>query len=206
MKRSNTVKVRKKEEGRQRIDLRPALEESLSYIKDIRWFILSIIAIFVFSALIGFLFPSKFMFVEDFIREIVQTTRDMRGLELIIFIFQNNVTSALFGLLLGVFFGIFSIINAMTNGIVLGYVFWRVYGVSGISDFWRILPHGIFELPAIFIALGSGLHIGMFIFSANKMQTIMERLKKGIVAFILVVIPLLVVAAIIEGTLITLLE
>ena len=36
------------------------------------------------------------------------------------------------------------------------------------SDLFRLLPHGIFELPAIFISLGLGLRFGMFIFQKEK--------------------------------------
>jgi stage II sporulation protein M len=91
----------------------------------------------------------------------------------------------------------------MINGAVLGYVFSRVYVLYGASDFWRILPHGIFELPAIFIALGLGVKLGFFIFSGNIKQEFLRRFYYSFLVFLFVVVPLLIIAAIIEGLLIT---
>ena len=135
-------------------------------------------------------------------REIVSKTEGLGTLDMILFIFNNNVKSAFFGLMFGILFGIFPLINALFNGLVLGYVFKLAWGISGVNDFWRILPHGIFELPAIFISLGLGLKLGMFFFTKNWKKELKYRFYSSLKAFIFVVVPLLVVAAIIEGFLI----
>jgi len=43
---------------------------------------------------------------------------------------------------------------------------------DGFLSLWRLLPHGIFELPAVFISLGMGLKIGMFIFQKKKLELV----------------------------------
>lgn len=78
-------------------------------------------------------------------------------------IFSNNVASALMMMAMGVFFGLFPIIGMLTNGVLLGYVF-STYSTLGISP-WLIfaagiLPHGIFELSAVFLAAGFGMRLG----------------------------------------------
>lgn len=179
------------------------IESSLKYLRESRKYVYFVTFLFFFSALIGFFFPSNFTFIDAILKEIAEKAENLRGLDLILFIFDNNVKSAFLGVILGGIFGIFPFINALSNGIVLGYVFSKVWQISGFADFWRILPHGIFELPAIFVALGLGIRLGMFVFSKNRIKEFKYRLWNSLKAFITLVIPLLVVAAIIEGLLIT---
>ena len=90
-------------------------------------------------------------------------------------------------------------------GVVIGYVLNRVWQESGIRDIWKILPHGIFELPAVIIALGLGLRLGAYLFGANeKRETFKELAYKSVNTFLMIILPLLVLASIIEGLLIML--
>jgi stage II sporulation protein M len=122
--------------------------------------------------------------------------------ELTSFIFRNNLQSSFFGMIFGVVFGIFPIITIIANGYLLGYVASVAVNAEGILSLWRILPHGIFELPAIFISLGLGLKLGTFIFQKEKIKSLKKNLIKSVKTFILIIIPLLIVAAIIESALI----
>jgi stage II sporulation protein M len=183
--------------------LRKGFFESLEYIKESKEYINSIIVLFFASSFVGFFFASQFGFIDELLEGIVSQIIGLGMWDIIVFIFANNASSSFFGLLLGGFFGIFSIIVTVVNGLVLGYVFESVYQVSGIRDWWRILPHGIFELPAIFISLGLGLRLGFSFFEGKKWKKeFYRRFVEGMKAFLLVVIPLLVVAAFIEGILI----
>jgi len=173
--------------------------DSLSYLKESINYVYFIFSLFIVSGLVGFFFSGSFSFIEGFLRELIQRVEGMGAFDLVAFIFYNNATSALYGLFLGIFLGIFPLVNAITNGIVLGYVMESVWEISGFSDFWRILPHGIFELPAIFIALGLGVKLGFFVFAKNKRAELNKRLFNSLLVFVFIVIPLLVIAAIIEG-------
>ena len=108
-------------------------------------------------------------------------------------------SSIVFGILLG----LIPIFYSITNGVILGYVFSKIYNLSGFSEFWRILPHGIFELPAIIISMALGLKLGLFFYSSNTWKEFKQRVMGSFRTFIFVVIPLLVIAALIEGLLIT---
>ncbi len=197
--------MKKKIENRKRIfSLKKPFYEALNYIKESRNYIYFIVGVFFFSALFGFFYSEKLSFFDEILKNLIDRTEGLDGLELMSFIFNNNALNAFMGLFFGVVLGIFSIINAGTNGAVLGYVFSKVYAISGFNDFWRILPHGIFELPAIFISLGLGIKFGTFIFSKNIKREFVRRFYYSFLSFVLVIIPLLVVAAIIEGLLISL--
>lgn len=176
--------------------------ESLILIYESRKYIYSIITIFVLSGIFGFVLADKLTFINDILKELVDKTEGLGTFDLIVFIFLNNLQSALLGMVLGLFFGIMPLINSVGNGVVLGFVFRKVYAFSGLNDFWRILPHGVFELPAIFIALGLGLRLGSTVFFKRDKNGVLYHLKKAILAFLCVILPLLLIAAIIEGLLI----
>ena len=126
----------------------------------------------------------------------------MSQIELIKFIFVNNIQSSFFGIIFGVFLGIFPVIGAIGNGYILGFVSLMAFEKEGIDVLLRLLPHGIFELPAVFISLGLGLKFGTFIFQKNKGELFKEYFWNSLRVFLFIVVPLLIIAAIIEGILV----
>ena len=180
---------------------------SLNFIKESKIFIYAIIGIFLFFTLIGFFIPTPEAVSDQilkFIEELLKKTQDLSQPELIRFIFLNNIQSSFFGMILGIFFGIFPIITAIANGYLLGFVATFSVNAVGISILLRLFPHGIFELPAIFLSLGLGLKISTFIFKKKKLKTLKIYLKNSLITFLFIVIPLLIIAALIEGSLISL--
>ncbi|HIH13635.1 MAG TPA: stage II sporulation protein M [Candidatus Nanoarchaeia archaeon] len=185
--------------------LRESYKESFDYIRYSRKFIYSIIIIFLFFSLIGFFVPIPPALearILEFIEELLRKTEGLSQLELIKFIFFNNLQSSFVGMLFGIILGIFPVLSTLANGYLLGFVAEKTVKEGGILILWRILPHGIFELPALFISLGLGLKLGTFIFKKNKLKTLGVYLLKSIKVFFFIVIPLLIIAAIIEGILI----
>jgi len=176
---------------------------SWRFIKDSKNFIFLALGIFFLFAIIGFFIPSPDFIsklVSDYVREILKETSNLSWFQLISFIFFNNAKTSFFGLFLGIFFGIFPLLATVFNGYILGFVAAESVKSSGISILWKLFPHGIFELPAVFISLGLGIKIGFSILDKkNRRNYLIESLK----VFLLVVIPLLIIAAVIEGLLIT---
>ncbi len=132
-----------------------------SYEKKSAKEIKAIIILFVLSIIIGALFSDNLAYIDNILKDIISKTEGLTGPQLIFFIFSNNVWVSFIGLILGMFMGIFPIIAITSNGIVLGYVLNKIIAVVGPYELWKLLPHGIFELPAIFIALGMGLRLGI---------------------------------------------
>ena len=188
--------------------------KTFSFLRDSRDFIYAaILGFFIFAAL-GFFFSDliqeiflsfgvnineKILYL---IEKLISQTEGMSHGELIGFIFFNNLQSSFLGLFLGIGVGFFSVATGIINGYILGFVILRSVRVEGVLVLWRLLPHGIFELPALFISLGLGLRLGTFIFKKNKMEALRKYFFESVRVFVFVIFPLLLVAAIIEGSLI----
>ena len=180
------------------------VSESLIYLKESKNYIFIAVLLFVLSGLIGFIFYNNFLFFDKFLKDIVDKISGLSLTGLILYIFYNNALSALIAILLGVAFGVFPVLNALLNGTLIGYVLARASQIEGVGlgVAWRLVPHGIFELPAIFIAIGLGIRLGASFFNKNSNVIFRERFKKSIVCYLVVIVPLLIVAACIEGLLI----
>ena len=178
------------------------LKESISYLKESMIYFYIVVCLFLLSAIIGFMFPENLVFFDELLKELAEKTSGLGPGELTWFIFQNNVMSSFFGLVFGIFLGIFSLMGILINGLLLGYVYAKASAISGLGIIWMLIPHGIFELPAVFISLGLGIKFGMFIFAKDKKKEFFRRMNNSLKVFLTIVLPLLGVAAIIEGILI----
>jgi len=188
-----------------KFSLKKEYQKSWDYLKSSKKFIWIVIGVFLASALIGFFIPAPEIISDkifEFVKEILLETKGMSQNQLISFIFLNNIQSSFLGMVFGVFFGIFPVIFSIANGYLLGFVANLAVQDGGIFSLWRIFPHGIFELPAIFISLALGLKIGASIFNKKRFSKFNENFISCLKVFVLIVIPLLIVAAIIEGSLI----
>jgi stage II sporulation protein M len=174
-----------------------------NYIKENRKFIYLVLILYFVSAVFGYLFPSLFQnYIDKFISQILELTKDMNIIQMFIFIFQNNLKTAFFSILFGVAFGIFPIFLTFFNGYVLGYVTKSVVRNNGIFYLWRLLPHGIFELVAVFLSFALGLKLGLILFKTKKQKKWKKLWIKEFSAileiFVYVILPLLLIAALIE--------
>ena len=186
-------------------NLRNEYKTSWRYILESKKFIYAIIFIFFFFTLIGFLFPApSFLsnYILDYLKNLLEQTNGFNQIHWIGFIFFNNLQSSFFGMIFGIIFGVLPFVEALVNGYLLGFVSSISVKEQGFFVLWKILPHGVFELPAIFISLGLGLRLGTFIFQEKKKKHFKELLFNSFRVFFYIVIPLLFIAAIIEGTLI----
>lgn len=167
------------------------LRSSWDYLVDSKGYIFFALILFFLSGFFGFLFSDKLGFFQELIRGLLDRTSGVTGIHLIWFIFQNNVTSAFFALFFGVFFGLISLSNIITNGALVGYVFAITSErVGSLAIIWRLIPHGIFELPAIFIAVGLGLRLGFGFFGTYltfyRAKHIMRAKLHGLILAIVV--------------------
>ena len=191
---------------REKFNLKEEYKKSWKYIKATRNFIYTVIGIFFLFALFGFFIPAPEFLAQqilELIEDLLEKTVGMSATELIGFIFFNNLKSSFFGMIFGVLIGIFPIISVVANGYLLGFVGALSVEIGGSSVLLRLLPHGIFELSAVFISLGMGIKLGTIIFQKNHRKSFRDYFLNSLRVFLLVVVPLLVIAAIIEGILIS---
>lgn len=183
--------------------------KSWKFITESKKYIWASVFIFLFFSLVGFFIPVpeplKSTLLE-MLKNLLGQVQDLSWFGMIKFIFLNNLQSSFLGMCLGMFLGFFPVLVAIINGYVLGFVASIVVGSGGISSLWRIFPHGIFELPAVFISLGVGIKLSTFIFKKKKFDSLKEFFWEGFRVFLFVVVPLLIIAALIEGSLIFLLK
>jgi uncharacterized membrane protein SpoIIM required for sporulation len=117
-------------------------------------------------------------------------------------IMTNNIQVAFLAFAGGITFGLLTVYVLIYNGIIVGAIaalFWH-YGKS--YEFWAyIVPHGMIELTAIFIAGGAGLLMGykLFVPGAYSRGYVLKQQAKRSVLLLLGTIPLFVIAGIIEG-------
>jgi stage II sporulation protein M len=127
--------------------------------------------------------------------------RNIPTFQLFIFIFLNNAIKALLVILLGFLFGIVPIFFVFTNANLIGLVV-AVFGPREgfLQVVLSLLPHGIFEIPAILIASGYGLWLGVkFYRKLRYEEPFMEAFRFSMRKYFTVVFPLLLLAAFIEA-------
>jgi len=132
--------------------------------------------------------------------------REFTPFQLFVFIFLNNASKAFFVVLTGFFFGIIPIFFVFTNANLIGIVI-AVFGAR--EGFLRVvlslLPHGIFEIPAVLIASGYGLWLGVKFYRKIRFgEPFKEAFLFSMKKYFTVVFPLLLLAAFIEAYITTL--
>ncbi len=173
------------------------------FLKDSADFQIISLGIFCGFVILGFAFPFFFeQQILNFLKRILLKVEGMNFLKTFLFIFFNNLKASFFAIVLGVGAGIFPVITGIANGYLLGFVARYAASKEGIFVLWRLLPHGIFELPALIISVGFGLKIGLEIWKKDSKKILKKNLKESMRFFIFVILPLLVVAAAIESLLI----
>lgn len=143
------------------LSLKKQFKEAWFFVRESKHFIFITIALFLLGAVAGFIFQDELApLINEILKDLIDKTSGLNTQEMIFFILQNNLQSSFISLLGGMFLGIFPLISTITNGVILGYVLSKASEVAGLSSWWRLLPHGIFELPAIFISFGLGISWG----------------------------------------------
>lgn len=174
------------------------------YTKESHPYILIIIFLLFFGAFISLIYqPPEFIeAVKAFIDSVLNETQGFGVIEMIVYILNNNLKNSFFSMILGIIFGIIPIFTALANGYILGFVAEKSVAIDGPSVLLRLVPHGIFEFPAIILALATGTKLGMFWFGPEKKKELIRRLEGSLRVFLFLILPLLIIAAIIEGVLI----
>jgi len=117
-------------------------------------------------------------------------------------IMTNNLTVAFAAFAYGITAGVGTIAMMVLNGLILGVVGAATWHAGMANKLWSfVAPHGVLELPAIFIAGGAGLEIarGMLFPGLLPRRGSLARAGGRAARLLLGTIPMLFVAGIIEG-------
>jgi len=178
------------------------------YLYSLRFYILFVIVLFIGAIALGYMgfmsetFSESFEWLEQLSEGIGDFTQLYPSwlifLAFFIVIFLNNAFTCFLTIITGPFIGIFPLFSAVINGGLLG---WLAHE-EGLVVFLTIVPHGIFELPAYFLSVAIGLRLAREVFKRKEERQLRLTLGEGLRVYLILILPLLIVAALIESGLI----
>lgn len=128
----------------------------------------------------------------------------------------NNITAVFTIIIGGLVLGISPVLSSIINGYLIGVIGgelinqgqWQVFVVG-------LIPHGLIEIPALVLSLALGLRLGIIVWkillkrdSANlsmrsriklNMSKLWTELKRSLQFAITVIVPLIILAAVVES-------
>ena len=117
-------------------------------------------------------------------------------------IMTNNIAVSLAACATGMFAGLGPLYMMLFNGLLIGVVGSACHRAGMSVDLWSfVTPHGVLELPAIFIAGGAGLLLanGMLFPGSLPRRDALAEAGRRAIRLLVGVVPILVIAGIIEG-------
>lgn len=157
------------------------------------------LACFVCAAAVGYLAPERFEFLREQVQELFREFAGMSPLVFIAKIFLHNLVVAYIAMCLLPLFGLVPLALGVLNGFLIGWAVAEFVSLYGAKVALMLVPHGIFEIPAMIVAWGVGMWRGAGYRFARPDRTVAERWKRAHAVLVTVVVPLLLVAAVVEG-------
>jgi len=185
------------------------LNSLLTSDRPIRPYLLVLTLIFAASFLAGTHAPASIRNeATNAFQLVADSYRGLDGGTLFFFILFQNVMATIFVIISGVVVGIIPTFAIGSNGFGLGVLYRQAAEVSGYSKAaLKILPYGVFEIPALLIAASYGLWLGVMVVRRRrgKDSTLLRsHIEHAFRRYFALVFPLLIVAATIETALILL--
>jgi uncharacterized membrane protein SpoIIM required for sporulation len=135
--------------------------ESVKAIAEARTCIYIAIALYCCAIFVGWTYADNFSFLEDQVKKLAAQFAGKNAITFIFKIFLHNLIATYVAMCFVVLFGAVPTVIAVFNGLILGWVIARSPG-GATANIWLVLiPHGIFEWPAMLIAWGVGLWRGV---------------------------------------------
>ena len=172
---------------------------ALSTLYQARYGILIALLVYAGSCLGGWLYADALGFFQQAAGGLAGKFAGKGGADFIFSLFLHNLVATYIVMCLVTLWGLMPMVTAIANGLLLGWIVVTATGPSIYDAAAMLVPHGIFEWPAMMIAWGVGLWRGTgYRFNAIP-GTYFQRWKRSNQVFFLIVLPLLLVAAIVEG-------
>ncbi|HKD81746.1 MAG TPA: stage II sporulation protein M [Candidatus Angelobacter sp.] len=117
-------------------------------------------------------------------------------------IMTNNITVSFMMFAWGITAGVLTVFSLIYNGILMGVIGTACWFNDMSLSLWSfVAPHGVLELPAIFIAGGSGLRLaqGLLFPGLHSRQDSLAKAGGEAIRLLMGVVPILIFAGLIEG-------
>ena len=180
-------------------------DDFIGYMSMLWPYLIIIIFVFIGSLLMGYASAANFPHMaENLMKEFSSRFAPiltMSPIYILITIFLNNTFVSLVSLVLGIAVGIFPILFIASNGYFVGMVSYLVGQQKGfVFILLALLPHGVVELPTIFLSASIGLRLGhqVFLSLIGRPTEVRGEIKKGLKFYFSLIMPFLFIAAIIE--------
>ena len=182
-------------------------EERRAYLRQLMPYLRGSLTLFTLGIVLGVaaVYQAPAL-VDPFVETLANFIKTFTGMpqwKLAIAIFLNNSLKTLMAILLGTVLGIVPVLFLLANGIALGVALSLSLQTRGLwPSLVSIVPHGVFELPAVFLGTSIGLMLG--IQSIRRLlgrpdTTINADLSHGLKYYFTVILPLLLLAALVEA-------
>ena len=169
---------------------------------DLKRYLIITICLFVIGLSIGFW---DLLGINTVVSEVISTLfqqfEGSVGVALFFKIFFQNSRATFIIILSGIVLSIFPVFAILFNGIVIGCLLGNAEIFSVITKSQAVLymiPHGMFEIPAVILAISLGIKFGLWPYKKNKLSYIKTSFIRSLQCYILVILPLLLIAGMIE--------
>jgi stage II sporulation protein M len=127
---------------------------------------------------------------------------NMSLIELFGFVVANNTVKSLLFMLGGLLGGVLPLFFVVFNGFFIGWVAYSLGSSVGLGFVVAgLAPHGVFEIPAILLAMSMGVSLGYAVLNSLKGKGgLWGEARTALGFFLTRVFPLLILAAVIEVT------
>ncbi|MDI6811347.1 MAG: stage II sporulation protein M [archaeon] len=178
------------------------------YLYSLRFYLLFVSLIFIGSIVLGYVGFMSELFTESFewIQQLSEGLKDFTLLypswvifvAFFIVIFLNNAFTCFLNIITGPLIGIFPLFSAALNGGLIGWFAQE----EGLIIFLTIVPHGMFEIPAYLLSVAIGLRVAREVLKRREARRLKMRLGEGLRVYLILIVPLLIIAALVESALI----
>ena len=175
-----------------------------SYVRQLSPLFMICLFGFIFSVVAGYSLGDKIPL--ELLEEITGGLPDIEGFDIaqIFFVIVfNNVTKTFFTMVLGVMGGLPPLFFAVLNGFFIGH-FSYIVALDLSLGFVAaaLIPHGIVEIPTIILSSAAGMGLGYALINRLRGKgDLRTEFGKSILLYITKILPLLVLAAVLEVTL-----
>ena len=186
------------------------LKEAIKFLRRHSKALKIAILVFLAGAIFGYMEYTNVLAYRQLYEQIFEQSVgrfiELEGTELAKGIFFNNIRASVLGLCSGILpFVFFPVFNIAGNGITTGAAIASVSITTGRDAsslvLLGILPHGIFEITALVVAIALGITLCMNVTKAllrKPHEQIAEVLDETARCYVLLVLPLILIAAVVE--------
>jgi stage II sporulation protein M len=184
-----------------------SIKEQVQYFHRLRSYLLTSVVLLGLGVLVGVAIIAYYtgaaQQLENELSGFVKIFRELPKLQLLTAIFLNNALKTFIVIIFGMFFGVIPVLFLLVNGAAVGVAITSATQSRGLwESLLAILPHGVLELPAVLLGTSIGLMIGGHsirrIFGTAD-TTLGTELGRALKFFVAVIIPLLILAALVEA-------